>query len=192
MLKKINSKRSLTIALLLIGSCFLTTAIIQNALGIDIRFDYTFTPGGSVEDVVKGKAEERRDEDHAHASAWMYGYRVDENGDVLGSVECNIGAQQYNDQNGDNVVLFWGYADSRLLDWDLTGKGNAWVKLPGRARVGPGREVDIGDGHPLHYVHTDDSYTVLTHQVQGRRIEASARLRVNGGFASVKVTAVRQ
>ena len=132
------------------------------------------------------------DDRNSYASAWIEGYRIDDNGDVLDKVDCNIGAQQYDNHNGDNVVTFCGGADSRLLDWDLKGKGNAWVKLPGRRRVGPGKEVDIGKGHDKHYVYTNDSYTLLADQIQGRRAEASAKVRVFGTYASVKVSAVRQ
>ena len=50
MLKKMNSKRRLTIALLLIGSCVLATTLISNAFGINLKFVYGFTKGGEVED----------------------------------------------------------------------------------------------------------------------------------------------
>ena len=150
-----------------------------------------FVHEGPVENLEKDKYENRISEDEAYASAWIYGYRVDENGDVLGSVECNVGASQYNNQDGVNVVQFYAYADSRLLDWDLKGTANAWVKLPNRVRAGPGRDVDIGNGHPSHYLRTEDSYIVNTNQVRGRRIEASAKLRVKKATVRVQVTAVR-
>ena len=189
MLKKVSLKSRIAIALLLIGSCVLTATIIPKAFGQNIDFDISFSTTGDIKDVVKDSARQQFAEDEGYISAWIYGYRVDDNGDVLGIVECNIVATRFNQDNV-NYVNFFGYADSRLLSRDLKGKANAWVKLPNRNKVGPGGDVDVGNPN-LHYLRIEDSYTVRSDQARGRRMEASAALSVKKARVSVKVTAVR-
>ena len=127
MLKKMNSKRRLTIALLLISGFVFALTILPHAIG-DPQID-EMGASGPAENVIETVT---IDVDNFYASAYICAERLDGNGNVIGSVDASVSAYK----SDDNIVYYCASAYSSVQGCDEnqmpnSARANAWVNVPG-------------------------------------------------------------
>ncbi|MYB94082.1 hypothetical protein F4054_17875 [Candidatus Poribacteria bacterium] len=126
MLKKINSKRSFTIALLLICGCVLTVTMLSKAIGANI----SLTIEGPTSNLWWDPGADW-DNHHVYSGVYVSADRIGNNGEVIGTISVSGGRYPIFDE--DEVLTDHEYVASACAG-GAKGNANAWVEVPGKAR----------------------------------------------------------
>lgn len=185
MLKKMNSKRSLTIALLLMSGFVFALTILPHAIG-EPRID-EMGASGPAENVIKTVTIDR---ENFSASAYIFAERLDGNGNVIGSVDASVSAYK----SDDDIVYYSASAYSSVQGCDENGmpnsaRANAWVKVPGNPKMHDqgGRGDTWIDSCCTSYQSAYDSSNQNLFDAGNEGLRAAAALQIQGPRLSVKI-----
>ena len=142
-MQKVSLKSLVTIALVLSCGFMFAVIILPNAIGEDDEPVVSWTE--DAENISKSQDVNIDFENGTgSASVSISGERLDDDGNVVGSVSVSAGASL---DAGNQQVSYWGSAYSSVSGCDEnqmphTGMANAWVKVPGKETAhdsgGPG------------------------------------------------------
>lgn len=178
-MRKIKSKTRLAIALL-IGGFVLASMMLSKAIGAP-----RISTSASAD--LKEKYENVFvDVENRAAAVWLNGYMHDKNGNRIGYVGIYAGLSVYTDANQQLVAYYYADATSQIVDINLNGRANAWVKVPDKARVGQGHDIMVGRNHPENSVTVSDRNTIPANLAGGKAMRASAAFGHEGARVSVR------
>ena len=178
-MRKIKSKTRLAIALL-IGGFVLASMMLSKAIGAP-----RISTSASAD--LKEKYENVFvDVENRAAAVWLNGYMHDKNGNRIGYVSIYAGLSVYEDANQQLVAYYYADATSQIVDTNLNGRANAWVKVPDKPRVGQGQDIMVGRNHPANSVTVSASNTIPANLAGGKAMRASAAFGHDGARVSVR------
>ncbi len=174
-----------------VGAFVFGNIILNNAIGEIVNpgggVELEFIKGGPYENVVQGW-----DVDliNKNALVWLQVDRLDDDGNTLGSVAVAGGADITEDADENWEVNYWALALSTLVDAEQ-GRGNAWVRLPGRPQVnharGPG-DAALGGNDP-DWMMAWDQHTIDFDDAGNGSASTSAALGIQGVRVNVRINA---
>lgn len=110
-------------------------------LTTDIDINRNIHPDANAEDLATFSKGYSYDEETLDGSVWVSGSRIDDEGNEIGGVSVSGGVEVNIDDNNNVSASYWAYASSYVSDGNI-GRGNAWVKVPGKPKsyhaYGPG------------------------------------------------------